>query len=165
MIGKVLNNFTYFFMSINIQDFIKHPKELIEPHFAKILWLNKTIQTKSERLSVFVFRDDIDITFKINLVINNTAERTINDYLGEVHIPHQVITDEYQKSTQDIFSTLIKFKNQDGVVEQSKIDFINCSAIRILIDLNNPNPLWCGDNGEIVIEKIILSLLDENFAH
>lgn len=151
-------------MSINIQDFIKHPKELIEPHFAKISWLNKTIQTKSERLSIFVFRDDIDITFKINLLVN-TDERSINDYLGEVHIPHQVITDEYQKSTQDIFSTLIKFKNQDGVVEQMEVDFANCSAIRILIDLNNPNPLWLGDNGEIVIEKIILSLLDENFAH
>lgn len=151
-------------MSINIQDFIKYPKELIEPHFAKISWLNKTIQTKSERLSVFVFRDDIDITFKINLLVN-TDERTINDYLGEVNIPHQVITDEYQKSTQDIFSTLIKFKNQDGVVEQMEVDFANCSAIRILIDLNNPNTLWLGDSGDIVIEKIILSLLDENFAH
>lgn len=151
-------------MSINIQDFIKHRKELIEPHFAKISWLNKTIQTKSERLSIFVFRDDIDITFKINLLVNSD-ERTINDYLGEVHIPHQVITDEYQKSIQDIFSTLIKFKNQDGVVEQMEVDFANCSAIRILIDLNNPNHLWLGDSGEIVIEKIILSLLDENFAH
>jgi len=151
-------------MSINIQDFIKYSKELIEPHFAKISWLNKTIQTKSERLSIFVFRDDIDITFKINLLVN-TDERTINDYLGELHIPHQVITDEYQKSTQDIFSTLIKFKNQDGVVEQMEVDFANCSAIRILIDLNNPNPLWLGDSCDIVIEKIILSLLDENFAH
>lgn len=151
-------------MSINIQDFIKHPKELIEPHFAKISWLNKTIQTKSDRLSIFVFRDDIDITFKINLVVN-ADERTINDYLGEVHIPHQVITDEYQKSTQDIFSTLIKFKNQDGVVAQMEVDFANCSAIRILIDLNNSNPLWLGDSGDIVIEKIILSLLNENFGH
>lgn len=77
-------------MSINIQDFIKHPKELIEPHFAKISWLNKTIQTKSERLSIFVFRDDIDITFKINLLVNSD-ERTINDYLGEVHIPHKLL--------------------------------------------------------------------------
>lgn len=151
-------------MSINIQDFIKHPKELIEPHFAKISWLNKTIQTKSERLSIFVFRDDIDITFKINLVVN-TDERAINDYLGEVHIPHQIIINEYKKSIRDIFSTLIKFKNQDGVVEQTKVDFVNCSAIRILIDLNDPNPLWLGDNGEIVIEKIILSLLNENFGH
>lgn len=151
-------------MSINIQDFIKHPKELIEPHFAKISWLNKTIQTKSERLSIFVFRDDIDITFKINLLVNSD-ERTINDYLGEVHIPHQVTINEYQKSIQDIFNTLIKFKNQAGVVEQAKVDFANCTAIRILIDLNDPNPLWLGDDGEIVIEKIILSLLDENFAH
>lgn len=149
-------------MSINIQDFIKHPKELIEPHFAKISWLNKTIQTKSERLSIFVFRDDIDITFKINLLVNSD-DRTINDYLGEVHIPHQVTIDEYKKSIQDIFNTLIKFKNQAGVVEQAKVDFANCTAIRILIDLNDPNPLWLGDDGEIVIEKIILSLLNENF--
>ena len=151
-------------MSINIQDFIKYPKELIEPHFAKISWLNKTVQTKSDRLTVFVVRDDITISFKINLIVN-LDNRTISDYLGEVHIPHQVITDEYQKSTQDIFSTFIKFKNQDGVIEQNKVDFVNCSAIRILIDLNNPNPLWLGDNGEIIIEKIVLSLLDENFAH
>ena len=126
-------------MSINIQDFIKHPKELIEPHFAKISWLNKTIQTKSERLSIFVFRDDIDITFKINLLVN-TDERTINDYLGEVHIPHQVITDEYQKSTQDIFSTLIKFKNQDGVVEQMEVDFANCWEIMVRSSLKR---LFC----------------------
>ena len=82
-----------------------------------------------------------------------------------MHIPHQVIINEYQKSIQDIFSTLIQFKNQAGVVEQTKVDFINCSAIRILIDLNDPNPLWLGDNGEIVIEKIISSLLNENFGH
>lgn len=151
-------------MSINIQDFIKHPKELIEPHFAKISWLNKTVQTKSERLSIFVFRDDIDISFKINLLVNSD-DRTINDYLGEVHIPHEIVINEYQKSIQDIFSTLIKFKNQDGVVEQTKVDFANCSATRILLDLNNPNPLWLGDSGDIAIEKIILSLLDENFGH
>ena len=151
-------------MSINILDFIKYPQELIEPHFAKISWLNKTVQTKSDRLTVFVVRDDITISFKINLIVN-LDNRTISDYLGEVHIPHQVIVDEYQKSIQDIFNTFIKFKNQDGVIEQNKVDFVNCSAIRILIDLNNPNPLWLGDNDdEIVIEKIILSLLNENFG-
>ena len=82
-----------------------------------------------------------------------------------MHIPHQVTIDEYKKSIQDIFNTLIKFKNQAGVVEQAKVDFANCTAIRILIDLNDPNPLWLGDDGEIVIEKIILSLLNENFGH
>lgn len=151
-------------MSLNIQDFIKYPQELIEPHFAKISWLNKTVKTKSDRLRISVFKDDIDVTFKINLV-SSRGGKDIYDYLGEVHIPHQIITEEYQKSTQDIFGTLIEFKEQIGVVEQTKKDFINHTTTHISIDLNNSNPLWLGNDGEIIIEKIILSLLNENFGH
>lgn len=151
-------------MTINIQDFIKYPNELIEPQFAKISWLNKTAHTKSDRLRISVFKDEVDITFKINLV-SSRGGKDIYDYLGEVHIPHQTIINEYQAATQDIMNAIIKFKDTNGVTEQTQTDLLKYTATHILIDLNNPNPVWIGDDGEIVIEKIILSLLNENFGH
>lgn len=161
MIGKVINNFTYF-MTINIQDFIKHSKELTEPQFAKISWLNKTVHTKSDRLRISVFKDDIDITFKINL-ISSRGGKDIYDYLGEVHIHHQIIIDEYQTTTQDIMDTVIKFKDVNGVIEQTQKEWLKHTTTHILIDLNNPNLVWVGDDGDLVVEKVVLSLLDENF--
>ena len=151
-------------MSINIQDFIKHPQELIEPHFAKISWLNKTVRTKADRLRISVFKDDIDITFKVNLVSSRDG-KDIYDYLGEVHIPHQTIINEYQTTIQDIMNAVIKFKDTNGVTEQTQTNLLKYTTTHILIDLNNPHPFWVGDDGELVIEKTILALLNENFGN